>query len=86
MRWNIIVECVGEDGQRSTITLGTIERLPRVRCADQRRTGQIHRVVGTRFIAGAGRGGMNPQILSGPDLSTVRQLGRGGARCSSRHG
>src|SRR6202030_1550006 len=28
MRWNIIVECVGEDGQRSTITLGTIERLP----------------------------------------------------------
>ena len=27
MRWNIIVECVGEDGQRSTTTLGTIERL-----------------------------------------------------------
>src|ERR1700726_27694 len=27
MRWNIIVECVGEDDQRSTITLGTIERL-----------------------------------------------------------
>jgi len=27
MRWNIIVECVGKDGQRSTITLGTIERL-----------------------------------------------------------
>src|ERR1700730_14429073 len=27
MRWNIIVECVGEDGQQSTITLGTIERL-----------------------------------------------------------
>ena len=27
MRWNIIVECVGEDGKRSTITLGTIERL-----------------------------------------------------------
>jgi len=24
MRWNIIVECVGEDGKRSTITLGTI--------------------------------------------------------------
>jgi len=22
MRWNIIVECVGEDGKRSTITLG----------------------------------------------------------------
>ncbi len=27
MRWNIIVECVGEDGKRSTITLSTIERL-----------------------------------------------------------
>jgi hypothetical protein len=27
MRWNIIVECVGEDGKRSTFTLGTIERL-----------------------------------------------------------
>jgi hypothetical protein len=27
MRWNIIVECVGEDRKRSTITLGTIERL-----------------------------------------------------------
>jgi hypothetical protein len=27
MRWNIIVECVGEDGKRSTITLGNIERL-----------------------------------------------------------
>jgi hypothetical protein len=27
MRWNIIVECVGEDGKQSTITLGTIERL-----------------------------------------------------------
>jgi hypothetical protein len=27
MRWNIIVQCVGEDGKQSTITLGTIERL-----------------------------------------------------------
>jgi hypothetical protein len=27
MRWNIKVECVGEDAKRSTITLGTIERL-----------------------------------------------------------
>jgi hypothetical protein len=27
MRWNIKVECVGEDGKQSTITLGTIERL-----------------------------------------------------------
>jgi hypothetical protein len=27
MRWNIIVECVGEDGKQSTITLGTVERV-----------------------------------------------------------
>jgi hypothetical protein len=27
MRWNIIVKCVGEDGEQSTIALGTIERL-----------------------------------------------------------
>jgi len=27
MRWNIIVESVGEDGKQSTVTLGTIERL-----------------------------------------------------------
>jgi hypothetical protein len=27
MRWNIIVKCVGEDGEQSAITLGTIERL-----------------------------------------------------------
>jgi hypothetical protein len=27
MRWNIIVECVGEDGKQSTIALGTVERL-----------------------------------------------------------
>ena len=27
MRWNIIVESVGEDGKQSTITLNTIERL-----------------------------------------------------------
>jgi hypothetical protein len=27
MHWNIIVECVGEDGKLSAITLGTIERL-----------------------------------------------------------
>ena len=27
MRWNIIVDCVGEDGKQSAITLGTIERL-----------------------------------------------------------
>ena len=31
MRWNIIVECVGEDGKQSTITLGTIERLAGLR-------------------------------------------------------
>ena len=27
MRWNIIVEFVGEDGQQSTIMLSTVERL-----------------------------------------------------------
>ena len=27
MRWNIVVECVGEDGKQPTIILGTIERL-----------------------------------------------------------
>jgi len=27
MRWNIIMECVGEDGKQYAITLGTIERL-----------------------------------------------------------
>jgi hypothetical protein len=27
MRWNIIVECIGEDGKQSTNTLGTVERL-----------------------------------------------------------
>jgi hypothetical protein len=27
MRWNIILECIGEDGEQSTISLGTIERL-----------------------------------------------------------
>ena len=31
MRWNIIVECVKEDGEQSTITLGTIERLAGLR-------------------------------------------------------
>ena len=29
---------------------------------------QIHRVVALRIIAGSGRGGMNPRVLSGPDL------------------
>ena len=27
MRWNIIAKCVGDDGEQSTIALGTIERL-----------------------------------------------------------
>jgi hypothetical protein len=31
---------------------------PRALCADQRRTGQIHRMVALKFIAGAGRRGM----------------------------
>jgi hypothetical protein len=41
-------------------------------CATQRRVEQIQRVVALRIIAGGGRGGMNPQVLSSPDLSTVR--------------
>jgi hypothetical protein len=31
MRWNIIVECVGEDDIQSTITLGTMNGSPGVR-------------------------------------------------------
>ena len=27
MRWNIIVECVGEDGKQSKVALGTVEPL-----------------------------------------------------------
>jgi hypothetical protein len=27
MHWKIIVKCIGEDGKRSTITLGTVERV-----------------------------------------------------------
>jgi hypothetical protein len=34
MRWNIIAECVGEDGKQSTVTLGTIERLARSTTAE----------------------------------------------------
>jgi hypothetical protein len=45
--------------------------LPRALCATQRRTGQIHPVVALRIIAGAGGGRMNPQVLSGPDLSAI---------------
>jgi hypothetical protein len=30
-------------------------------------------MVAFRIIVGAGRGSMNPHVLSGPDLSTVRQ-------------
>jgi hypothetical protein len=36
MRWNIIVECVGEDGKQSAITLGTIERLEEYDCGKLR--------------------------------------------------
>jgi hypothetical protein len=32
--------------------------------ATQRRVEQIQRMVALRIIAGAGRGGMNPQVLS----------------------
>ena len=34
MRWNIILECVGEDGKQHAVTLGTIERLARSTTAE----------------------------------------------------
>jgi hypothetical protein len=34
----------------------------------------MSRVVALRIIAGARRGGMNPQVLSGPDLTENRHL------------
>jgi hypothetical protein len=39
---------------------------PRSLCATQRRTGQIHRVVALRIIAGAGRGSMTPRFFPVP--------------------
>ena len=65
------------DGEEATSALDPTRRAdvaPRALCATQRRIGQIHRVVVLRIIADPGRGGMNPQVLSGPDLSTVRHL------------
>jgi hypothetical protein len=46
----------------------------RALCATQRRTGQIHRVVALRIIADPGRGGMNPQVLSGPHFPPVSKV------------
>jgi hypothetical protein len=59
------------DGEEAAYALDPTRRAdvaPRALCATQRRTGQIHPVVALRIIAGAGGGGMNPQVLSGPDL------------------
>jgi hypothetical protein len=43
----------------------------RALCATQRRTGQVHRLVALKIIADPGRGGMNPQVLSSPDLTEI---------------
>jgi hypothetical protein len=61
----------GEETAHALDPPGRTDVAPRTLCATQRRTGQIHPVVTLRIIAGAGGGGMNPQVLSGPDLSTV---------------
>jgi hypothetical protein len=44
------------------------------RCALLNGVEQIQRVVALRIIAGGARRGMNAQVLSSPDLSTVRHL------------
>jgi hypothetical protein len=72
MRWNIIVECVGEDGQRSTITLGAIERLAASTTAENlgvnlRESKQVHgskNAEGTR--RGASRTGKDDSSLTEP--------------------
>jgi len=51
----------------------TADVAPRALCATQWRVEQIQRVVALRIIAGAGGGGMNPQVLSSPDLAAGRQ-------------
>jgi hypothetical protein len=58
----------GEEAAYALDSMRCTNVAPLALCADQRRTGQIHRVVAYRFIAGAGRGGVNPQLLSSPDL------------------
>jgi hypothetical protein len=66
------------DGEEAAYALDPTQRAdvaPRALRATQRRTGQIHPVVALRIIADPGRGGMNPQVLSSPDLSN-RQLER----------
>ncbi len=64
----------GEEAAYALDSMRCANVAPRALCADQRRTGQIHRVGAYRFIAGAGRGGVNPQLLSSPDLSTGRHV------------
>ena len=44
---------------------------PRALCATQRRLEQIQWVVALGIIAGGGRGGMNPQVLSSLDLTPI---------------
>ena len=44
---------------------------PRALCATLRRTGQIHPVVALRIIADPGHCGMNPQVLSNPELTEI---------------
>jgi hypothetical protein len=64
------------DGEEAAHALDPTRRAdvaPRALCANQRRTGQIHPVVALRIITNAGGGGMNPQVLSSPDFSRVRQ-------------
>jgi hypothetical protein len=62
------------DGEEAAHALDPTRRAdvaPRALCATQRRTGQIHPMVGLRIIAGARGGGMTPQVLSSPDLSAI---------------
>jgi hypothetical protein len=44
---------------------------PHALCATQRRVEQIQWVVALGIIAGGGRGGMNPQVLSSLDLTPI---------------
>jgi hypothetical protein len=53
------------------------QMLLQARCAQLNgELGKYTPVAGLRIIAGAGGGGMNLHVLSGPDLSTVRHRGR----------
>ena len=55
------------DGEEAAHALDPTRRAdvaPRALCATQRRTGQIHPMVGLRIIARAGGGGMTPRFQS----------------------